>query len=825
MSHSPRSSTSSILENINEFSKADNDPEKGERLQPEKLHSWSRKYAMRMVLIIIILAIVNVNLFLFTNHSSKEVRKNPLTLEDLRLGKFYPIHKSINWLDLESSADAGEYLTLENGVYYRANLNYPDDKIELSAKFVKISGENRTINSFVLNRQGSRVLLSTEQHKNWRHSTYSHYWVLDLESKTFSPVHTSDENAQVSLALWSPRGDRISYVLDNNLYIRTVGEHGGGISTQITFDGGQDVMYGVPDWVYEEEVLQTGTAMWWSTNGEYLAFSKFNDTEVPVFTIPYVVQKGNDACDGYPVMKDIKYPKPGYDNPIAELMFLRIADEQVFQIPIEGSLEDDIITEIVWTQDSRALVRYTNRESDQLRVSVVDANTKTSERVRSLNFKDLDGGWFEVIRTTKFVPEDRDKGRDADGYIDTVVIDGYNHLAYFSPIDSSEPKTVLTSGKWEVDGEVNFDISTNTVYFTSTESSPMERHLYSVDLLQGEESKRAVTNVSDEAYYSVSFSSNARYLLLTYQGPSIPWQKVVDLHQDDAIEKGVVVEDNAGLRDTLAKYEVPSVVYSQIEVDKDADGNPILVNVKEILPPGFYEHGAEKYPVLFAPYGGPASQRTGKQFSVSFENVVSSQHGVVVVVLDGRGTGFMGRDFRCAVRGNLGELEAHDQIAGAKEWASRPYVDEDHIAIWGWSYGGYLTLKTLEQDAGQTFSYGMAVAPVTNWRLYDSVYSERYMYTPAHNNEGYDRSAVRNVTAIAQNERFLVMHGTGDDNVHFQNTLVLLDKLDQGNVENYDVHVFPDSDHSIAYHNANTIVYDKLRDWIVKAFDDKFKDF
>jgi dipeptidyl aminopeptidase B len=458
-------------------------------------------------------------------------------------------------------------------------------------------------------------------------------------------------------------------------------------------------------------------------------------------------------------------------------------------------------------------------------VSIVDAETQTSQLVRSLNFKDIDGGWFEVIRTTEFVPKDSSKGREEDGYIDTVIVDGYNHLAYFSPIESSEPKQILTQGKWEVDGQVNFDPNTNTVYYLSTETSPVERHLYSVNLLEGTASKQAITNVTEEGYYSVSFSARARYLVLSYQGPDVPWQKVVDLYQDDPLQNAETIVDNAKLRKTLSTYDLPKVVYSQLQVDTDKNGDPIFVNVKEILPPGFYEHGSEKYPVLFAPYGGPASQQTGKTYSIQFEHTLAAEHNVIVVVLDGRGTGFMGREFRCSVRDNLGELEAYDQIQGAKAWAKRAYVDEDHIAIWGWSYGGYLTLKTLEQDAGETFSYGMAVAPVTNWRLYDSIYTERYMHTPQHNAAGYESAAVRNVTAIGQSERFLLIHGTGDDNVHFQNSLIFLDKLDENNVENYDVHVFPDSDHSINYHNANKIVYDKLKDWIVLAFGDKFKGF
>jgi len=198
---------------------------------------------------------------------------------------------------------------------------------------------------------------------------------------------------------------------------------------------------------------------------------------------------------------------------------------------------------------------------------------------------------------------------------------------------------------------------------------------------------------------------------------------------------------------------------------------------------------------------------------------MASNLGYIVVTVDGRGTGFSGRALRCAIRGNIGYWESHDQIAAAKIWAAKPYVDADRIAIWGWSYGGFLTLKTLEMDAGQTFKYGMAVAPVTDWRFYDSVYTERYMHMPQHNENGYDNASISNMKALGSNVRFLVMHGVADDNVHTQSSWTLLDKLDLAGVSNYDFHAFPDSDHSIYFHNANKMVYGRLNNWLINAFN------
>jgi len=245
--------------------------------------------------------------------------------------------------------------------------------------------------------------------------------------------------------------------------------------------------------------------------------------------------------------------------------------------------------------------------------------------------------------------------------------------------------------------------------------------------------------------------------------------------------------------------------------------NGFDINVLERRPPHFDPN--RKYPVLFYLYNGPGSQMVEKKFRVDFQAYIASSLGYIVVTVDGRGTGFLGRDLRCVVRGVIGYYEAQDQIAVAKIWAKKNYVDEERIAIWGWSYGGFMTLKTLELDGGETFKYGMSVAPVTDWRFYDSIYTERYMHTPQHNAAGYDNSSIHDVKSLAKNVRFLMMHGVADDNVHMQNSLTLLDKLDLAGVENYDVHVFPDSDHSIYFHNANRIVYDKLSSWLVNAFN------
>uniref|UniRef100_A0A060T419 ARAD1C38214p n=1 Tax=Blastobotrys adeninivorans TaxID=409370 RepID=A0A060T419_BLAAD len=745
--------------------------------------------------------------------------RNLLEWRAWRSGQYRPTYQSISWIGSTPDGQGGaDFMEIDGSKYVVGSWEDPKNVTTIlpNTHFSYEDGEFE-IRRASLSHDRKRVIVGASIVKNWRHSTFGVYFVYDIESDTYSPVNTEKYDELLSLAVWSPRGDRIAFVKDNNLYLRYVGGSEDGTVKQITHDGGEQVFYGRPDWVYEEEVFSGDKALWWSESGEYLAFLRTNETEVKEFPIPYFVQGRFDA---YPEVRQIKYPKPGSPNPVVDIQFLEISSEEYYSVPTEENpAKDDLITEVVWAGSNQVLVRHTNRESDMLKMSVIDTKKRTGTVTRTEDMKGR--GWFEITHNLKYVPANGKERKD-DGYIDTIVVDGFDHLAYFSPVDSSSPKHVLTSGQWEVvDAPSAVDEETGTVYFFSTQKSPVERQLYSVDL-EGKEIKN-VTDNSKDGFYRASFSANSRYALITYEGPEVPWQRVVDLKSDDPMASGKVIQKNSVLKSMLKQIDTPEVVYSQIEVDEDDNGQPIVANAMEIRPPGFDE--SKKYPVLFFVYGGPVSQMVQKKYSVDFQRIVSSQLDAIVVTVDGRGTGFMGREFRSVVRDRLGYFEARDQIAGAKEWKSRDYVDSDRIAIWGWSYGGYLTLKTLETDAGQNFRYGMAVAPVTDWRLYDSIYTERYMHTPKHNPKGYMDSRISNTTAIAQNERFLIMHGTGDDNVHFQHTLLLLDQFDLSQVENYDIHVFPDSDHSIAYHNANSIVYDKLFHWLSDAFSGRFKDF
>ncbi|KAF1826108.1 uncharacterized protein K489DRAFT_386574 [Dissoconium aciculare CBS 342.82] len=746
-----------------------------------------------------------------------------ITLDQVLTGKWFAQRHAIEWIAgpngedglllEQGGAEGRDYLVVED-VRYRGN--DIATQIAHSTTLMKdasfmVGEEQVDAWETTPSADHKKVLVKNDVEKNWRHSSTSRYWIFDVETQTGEPLDPDNVQGRVQAASWSPKSDAVVFTRDNNMFIRHLNSK---TVKRITTDGGADLFYGIPDWVYEEEVLAAGEATWWSGDGKFVAYFRTDESSVPSFPVQYFFSRPSGQLpapgeENYPEVRQIKYPKAGAPMSTVGLEFYDVDMGEVFTVPIDDDFADDdrLITEVLWAGETgKVIIRSTNRESDTLKIILIDA-------VRRTGRTKLDGGWFEVSHTTTFIPADPKAGRLQDGYVDTVIHNNYDHLAYFTPLDNPEPK-MLTSGEWEVVAAPSkIDLEQNLVYFIGTKDGSTQRHLYSVDLLSTSNKIEAVTKNTDIAYYGASFSVKGKFMLLSYQGPGIPWQKVQSTPSNHESKLDIFIEQNEALNELAKKTELPIEIYQTVNVDG------FDLNLVERRPPHFDESGKRKYPVLFFLYNGPGFQSVDRRFQVDFQSYVASSLGYIVVTLDGLGTGFKGRKQRCIVRGNLGYWEAHSQIEAAKIWAAKKYVDAERMAIWGWSYGGFATLKTLETDAGQTFKYGMAVAPVTDWRFYDSIYTERYMHTPQHNPQGYENATITNMDQLSKNVRFLVMHGVSDDNVHFQNTLQLLDRLDQANVRNYDVHVFPDSDHSIYFHNANRVVYEKLRDWLVNAFN------
>lgn len=756
--------------------------------------------------------------------------KIPLTFGAVREGLFKPNYKQVQWiLSPESDTnDQGTYLLNDkvNGTTNYAVKSILDDSYHYTlfdnSSFV-FEGSAYNVDSLVASPDLNKAILKTNTTKSWRHSSFALYWVLDVKTQKIEPLFDD----KVSVTSWAPTSTHIAFIYENNVYVKDLGLSS---IAQITFDGDENIFYGKPDWVYEEEVYASDIVLWWSPKGDKLSFLKFNDTLVPDFPIPYYVQNGHED---YPELVSIKYPKPGYTNPTVDLLVFDLKSAGTKQDLLHTadlsseSISQRLVTEVLWVSDDFLLVKTSNRASDILEVFLVSSeNEAQTKLIRSHHAKD---SWFEVTNNAFFVPKNESVGRNLDGYVDLVVRDGYNHLAYFSPPENPNG-VLLTKGNWEVLAN-HLDFLNNEMYFLATRKSSIERHIYSVNLVDALSSSvptiKNVTDLSEDGWYSGSFSSGARFLLLNYRGPGVPSQRLIDLHSKETVK---IIESNDELAKIRKEYDIPESHYSVMYLGKDEEtGGRILANTVEIRPLNFNPN--LKYPVLFYVYGGPGSQMVTKEYAVGFSQVIAAELNAIVVTVDGRGTGYnnydetMGSKFKFIVRDRLGHFEPMDQIAAAKIYARRKYVDPERIAMWGWSYGGFLTLKTLETDLeDRVFSYGVAVAPVTKWKLYDSIYTERYLRTPQENPEGYETASIYNVTNFANVTRFLMMHGSGDDNVHFQNSLRLLDEFNLAGVENFDFMVFPDSDHSISYHNGNIVVFDRILGWLRRAFKGDFED-
>lgn len=640
----------------------------------------------------------------------------PVKLEQVLSGAFAPKGHAISWI---AGPDGEDGLLVEKGEsddgYLRINDIHSKEgetsRVLMKKSSVKVGEQTISPSGTQPSPDLKKVLLASHMEKNWRHSSTGRYWIFDVETQTAEPLDPDNIDGRVQLAIWSPKSDAVAFVRDNNLYIRKLSANS---VVAITKDGGEQLFYGAPDWVYEEEVFSGNSVTWWSEDGSKIAFMRTNETAVPEFPIQYYLSRPSGKApppglENYPEVREIKYPKAGAPNPFVSLQFYDVEANEVFSVETPEDFTDAnrLIIEVVWANEGQVLVRTTNRESDIFKIFLVDTNLRESKLIRIQDVSELDGGWVEPTQSTRFIPADPENGRPYDGYIDTVIHEGYDHLGYFTPLDNPEP-IMLTSGEWEVVGAPTaVDLARGLVYFIATKEAPTQRHLYSVQL--DGSNLQPLTDTSEPGYYGASFSHGTGYAVLSYKGPSVPWQTVISTEGDKTTTLKTI-EENAELKSMVRQYALPTEKYQNITVDG------FTLQVVERLPPHF--NPAKKYPVLFFLYGGPGSQTVNREFNVDFQTYVASSLGYIVVTVDGRGTGFIGREARCIIRGNIGHYEALDQIAAAKEWAQKQYVDESRIAIWGWSYGGFMTLKTLEQDAGETFQYGMAVAPVTDWRFY-----------------------------------------------------------------------------------------------------------
>ncbi|KAI5475344.1 hypothetical protein MNV49_001613 [Pseudohyphozyma bogoriensis] len=795
-------------------------------------------------------------------HSYHGQGLKPISWQHVANGTFYPERKEFDWLG-EAGDGVYSYRTQDGSIVL--------EDVTSNSSRVLVAGEDITDSRgaklewtrFKVSQDLKYVLFDADHVKQWRHSSHANFYVHTISTGQTVPLQSPTFPPHTAYTTFSPVDHHIAFVRANDLYVyenppKVEGEE----AIRVTVDGSPTTFNGVPDWVYEEEVYSADSTLWWSPDGQRLAFLSFDEQNVPEYEFPiYNSDHWRPGAEPYPTSTVMRYPKPGYPNPFVKLQvfdllkFLSLPSpaspiaetspptldprvlSSTYSLRFENAFDanDVVITEVTWVGKEDLMVKATNRIGNHLRVWRFVVGLQEAEEgdkeiwgkvVREVDFEKVDGGWVESDQSIVGIDSTIALHSAADaaapiptyppGYLDVVPnSQGFNHIAYYSPPDAAEP-VFLTEGQWEVDGNIEA-VDVKRGYFIAANPS-IERHLYSVPLpstdalakLKAGEKPEAPTALSDtkeRGFHRTSFSPFAGFYVLSYEGPGIPWQRLVKVDDKDFKD---VLTDNAQLAKVDADFMKAEITYTTVETEGYA------LNVMELKPPMMDVSGRTKYPVLFSVYGGPNSQKVQTVFARDWHHFLCTSMNYIIVFVDPRGTGFKGREFRMPVRNRLGILEANDTIAVARHYAAQDYIDEKRVGIWGWSYGGFLTTKIIEANSS-VFTLGMAVAPVTDWRYYDSIYTERYMSTPKLNQAGYDASAITRMDGF-KNADYALAHGSGDDNVHFLNTAALLDRLSVARVKGYRFRMFTDSDHSMGMRGA----YWTLMEWLTDYLGEKW---
>lgn len=752
-----------------------------------------------------------------------------LSLDHIFNGTFSASGENVNWVP---EAGDGVFSIFQNGQIQLVDLK--NNRTTNLVSMMDIKDDEGNIiywTDWKLSPDMTYILVKADHLKQWRHSSFGNYYVHNLNTKVTYPLVPPTHPPVTAYATWSPTGQSIAFVAANDIYVLP-SPSASTSPIRVTSSGNTSLFNGVPDWIYEEEVFSKDYALWWSPDSSKIAFLRLDETEVDEFRFP-IYNPTDDSYTVVPYTQDvvIKYPKPGYSNPLTSVHVFDVAQYErsesssdstgeiyTSELSWEGrfSVVNSIIMDVTWVGQSTLIVKEVTRAADNgsvvyfdlTNMGIADIAYGTVVRRLGSGGEEGDEGWIQSAQNVFPLPDSLRSG-DSSAYLDIVPNDGYNHIALFDPAESNTPR-FLTSGPWEVTGGIKaVDAQRGLIYFQAARSS-IQRHIYSIPISPLVSEYVELISLTDESIpssYSASFSPEAGFYLLNYKGPAVPWQRIVDVNNSDF---DYVLTDNSALNATLTEFETAVVTYSTI----DSDG--FELNVKEMRPPRMDDSGRTKYPVLFLVYGGPESQKVDVEYKRDWHDYLVCTLQYVVVVVDGRGTGFKGRHLRNPVRNNLGFWETQDQINAARIWAGKDYVDPKRIGIWGWSYGGFMASKVAEANAG-IHTLAMAVAPVTSWRLYDSIYTERYMGLPDNNPGGYINASVSHVEGF-KNIDYLLAHGSGDDNVHYANTAHLLDMFTEAQVRNFRFRMFTDSDHSITRRGAFREIYEYMALFLVEKW-------
>jgi len=719
-------------------------------------------------------------LFLAVSFSTLAQQKQ-ITLEDIWGGAFRTAR-----LDVLRSLDNGKEYAILN--YDRAkNASTVDvydyvsgEKVRTLVNSTDLEGINYII-SYEFSKDESKLLLATQLKQIYRRSSVGTYYVYDLNSKQLTLV----SEKQIQEPTFSNDGTKIAFGNNNNLYVKDLGS---GTEMQLTTDGKKNsIINGITDWVYEEEFAFV-RAFDWNKDGSKIAYIRFDETDVPRFSMDVF------GTDLYPTQQVFKYPKAGDPNAKVSLHIYDLATGKTSKVNL-SAFNDYYIPRIEWTNNANVLsVQLTNRHQDQVDLVFVDA----AKNLASLILKETDDAYVDITDNLTFLND--------NSFIWTSEKSGWNHIYHYDK--TGKLINQVTDGDWEVTNFYGFDPNTGRVYYQSTENGNINRAVYSVM----QTGKNKVKLSDKEGSNSASFSADYTYYINTFSDTETPY--LFTLQQTKNGKQIREIKNNNKLKTKLSSYMTSPKEFSTISINGE-ELNMYMIKPKDFDP-------NKKYPLFMYQYSGPGSQSVANRWGGSndYWHQMLAQQGYIIACVDGRGTGLKGRDFKKMTQKELGKYEVEDQVAVAQKLGDLPYIDADRIGIWGWSYGGFMSSNCLFQ-APDTFAMAIAVAPVTSWRFYDTIYTERYMQTPQENASGYDdNSPITHVDNLKGD--FLLVHGSADDNVHVQNTMRLVEALIQAD-KNFRWMIYPDKNHGIYGGNTRLHLYRNMTNFIHENLGDKRK--
>ena len=696
-----------------------------------------------------------------------------LDLGELMEGKYDP-----NRLEAVRSMRNGEYYTVleedktsnTNSLVSYAYSNTLERKVLIDSNRFP---EKNKFSGYIFSNDEQKILLETLTDNIYRRSKQAIYLIYDIKTNSLEKLF----DQKVQEPLFSPDGSKVAYVYRRNLFIKNLELN---IVKQITYDGDYQTINGITDWVYEEE-FGFVRAFDWSQDSNQIVYMRFDESNVPIFSMDVY---GNQT---YPFPYMFRYPKAGEENSKIELIIYNTSSQTKETIDFENETPY-YIPRIQFIGGRHSLIIQTlNRHQNKLKLW----RWNTKKKNLQLLLTEIDEAYVSINDDLKFIEDDR--------FLWTSEKDGYKHIYHFD----KDGKLInqVTQGDWEVTTIYNYNPKSKEIYFQSVEGSSIERGIYAIDISGRGKRKLQPTHGFNDA----TFSTNNSYYIHSYSDELTP--PIYTLYETRKNRPIRQLMNNKSLIEKLESYNFSEKEFSTIQI------NGSELNMWMIKPADFDAN--KKYPLLMFQYSGPGSQQVSNRWGDSrtlWHKDLANQ-GFIIACVDGTGTGFKGSKFKKSTYLNLVKYESLDQIAAAKTLGELPYVDHNRIGIWGWSFGGHMATHCL-LTGNDIFSFAIAVAPVTNWRFYDTIYTERFMRTPQENPEGYDLNSPINYADQLKGD-FLIIHGSGDDNVHVQNTMRMVEALIQADKQ-FEWMIYPDKNHGISGGNTRKHLYTKMTNFIFK---------